>query len=592
MNGIAAYANQDMVPPGAIANIRGAADMLERFGREGDIYVVHAAEGETVVPMEVLNSSPNLKKMLFSQMEEMGLKPERYVVGNELNSLNPVTGKPEFFFKKLFKSIKGIFKKAAPILGAIAGTFLAGPLGAAIGGPLGPIIGSAAGAGIGSFAASKITGASTRDALRGAAFSAGTAGILRGFADFTKIGQNFSKGLDDLTGNVIGDSQEGLTGFFENLLSGPPTNLAPSLAASPFDPVVPLNRLPSPQIGSGTMVTIPPDVIKPPPLFQGSPIKTSQGNLFARNDFKPGSLGFSISDIAEEVGKGAPSELTALEGPLLTSKAAQGFFGTTPVTKTSLPSVISAEGAQPTVFGNVGTNALPLKSTTNLALPLKSTTNLPESLVDTYTFTQQPLRPTLVSDQLGSGRQALQTGDVRLGINQFQPDVAGTNQSVSPIADRSILERIKNVDIAGIPGHIAEFVTDAAKEQFEKNKLGLLAGGALGAANFLEAQAQQEAEKEAEERRLSRNRRISTAFDQGRNRFNFAGVNPDFQPRPVFAKKGGKIPSKGLGDIVPAMLEPGEFVMTRSAVTGAGNGSQKDGIKRMYSMMKDFEGRV
>ena len=74
MNGIAAYANQDMVPPGAIANIRGAADMLERFGREGDIYVVHAAEGETVVPMEVLNSSPNLKKMLFSQMEGDGIE--------------------------------------------------------------------------------------------------------------------------------------------------------------------------------------------------------------------------------------------------------------------------------------------------------------------------------------------------------------------------------------------------------------------------------------------------------------------------------------------------------------------------------------
>ena len=40
------------------------------------------------------------------------------------------------------------------------------------------------------------------------------------------------------------------------------------------------------------------------------------------------------------------------------------------------------------------------------------------------------------------------------------------------------------------------------------------------------------------------------------------------------------------------MLEPGEFVMTRNAVTGAGGGSQKDGIKRMYSMMRELEGRV
>ena len=92
MQGIAAYADNSIVPPGAITSIRKAADMLEGFGREGDIYVVHAAEGETVVPMEVLNSSPKLKAMLFQQMTDLGLEPERYIVGNELNSINPVTG--------------------------------------------------------------------------------------------------------------------------------------------------------------------------------------------------------------------------------------------------------------------------------------------------------------------------------------------------------------------------------------------------------------------------------------------------------------------------------------------------------------------
>ena len=33
-------------------------------------------------------------------MRDMGIEPERYVVGNELNSINPVTGQAEFFFKK------------------------------------------------------------------------------------------------------------------------------------------------------------------------------------------------------------------------------------------------------------------------------------------------------------------------------------------------------------------------------------------------------------------------------------------------------------------------------------------------------------
>ena len=37
------------------------------LGRYEDTYIVHAAEGETVVPMEVLDQNPVLKKRLFKQ---------------------------------------------------------------------------------------------------------------------------------------------------------------------------------------------------------------------------------------------------------------------------------------------------------------------------------------------------------------------------------------------------------------------------------------------------------------------------------------------------------------------------------------------
>ena len=47
-----------------------------------------------------------LKQMLFTQMEDMGIEPERYIVGSELNSINPITGQPEFFLKKIFKKIR------------------------------------------------------------------------------------------------------------------------------------------------------------------------------------------------------------------------------------------------------------------------------------------------------------------------------------------------------------------------------------------------------------------------------------------------------------------------------------------------------
>ena len=107
------------------------------LGRYEDTYMVHAAEGETVVPMEVLDQNPVLKKRLFKTMIEMGIEPGRYIVGNELNSKNPVTGQPEFFLKKIINRVKkaaaDISGYAAPIIGAMYGA----PAGALAGGILG-----------------------------------------------------------------------------------------------------------------------------------------------------------------------------------------------------------------------------------------------------------------------------------------------------------------------------------------------------------------------------------------------------------------------------------------------------------------------
>ena len=61
-------------PDSGIAKFKKAADMMADFGRNGDTYIVHAAEGETVLPMEVLDKNPKLKKMIFKQMEDMGYR--------------------------------------------------------------------------------------------------------------------------------------------------------------------------------------------------------------------------------------------------------------------------------------------------------------------------------------------------------------------------------------------------------------------------------------------------------------------------------------------------------------------------------------
>ena len=63
--------------------------------------------------------------------------------------------------------------------------------------------------------------------------------------------------------------------------------------------------------------------------------------------------------------------------------------------------------------------------------------------------------------------------------------------------------------------------------------------------------------------------------------------------KPGFTRRDGAImPYEGGGkvDDVPAMLTAGEFVLTKDAVKGLGNGNQNLGIQRAYDMMGNLEG--
>ena len=184
---------------------------MANFGRHGDDTVAHVETGELIVPRALIENNPKLKESIFNHLRELGVEdPERYVVGESKNSLNPTTGLPEFFFKKLFRSVskvaKGVgkaLKKAAPILLPIVLAMT----------PLGPIYGAALGSGIGTL----VQGGSTEDALKsaliagasGAAYAGmtgGTAGISKALANpMGRIGQT-ATGF----GNTF--SGEGFTG--------------------------------------------------------------------------------------------------------------------------------------------------------------------------------------------------------------------------------------------------------------------------------------------------------------------------------------------------------------------------------------------
>lgn len=76
---------------------------MARYGRNGDTMMAHVAPGEMVVPREVLQRSPNVARGLGQAFRDAGADPLRYTVGAGQNSINPITGEREFFWKELWE---------------------------------------------------------------------------------------------------------------------------------------------------------------------------------------------------------------------------------------------------------------------------------------------------------------------------------------------------------------------------------------------------------------------------------------------------------------------------------------------------------
>ena len=183
-----------------IANFDSIARRMASYGRHGDDTVAHVETGELVIPKALIQGNDKLKESIFDHLRELGVEdPERYIVGSGENSINPETGLPEFFFKKIFraakkavssvaravkKTIKGvgkILKKAAPILLTIGLT----PF-------VGPVYAGAISGGIGSL----LNGGNLKDALRTAALGGVTGAIGAG------ISGSLSGGVSGAISNV------------------------------------------------------------------------------------------------------------------------------------------------------------------------------------------------------------------------------------------------------------------------------------------------------------------------------------------------------------------------------------------------------
>jgi hypothetical protein len=183
-----------------IAQFSEVGKKMANFGRYGDDTVAHVETGELIVPRALIEKNPALKESIFSHLRELGVEdPERYVVGESKNSLNPTTGLPEFFFKKLFKSVskiaKGVgkaLKKAAPLIIPMALNYFAPGLG--------QVYSAALGAGIGTL----VQGGSIKDAFKSALVGGATGAISAGFS-----GPN--SGIEGFGQNIAADVSMGTT---------------------------------------------------------------------------------------------------------------------------------------------------------------------------------------------------------------------------------------------------------------------------------------------------------------------------------------------------------------------------------------------
>ena len=197
--------------PSGINSMTDVGNRMAGMGRNGDSELVHMKTGEIAVSPDLLEENPRLANELTQAFDRSNVDMDRYTVGSEANSINPMTGQREFFLKKLVKGIKKIFKAVAPMIIPVALNFFAPGLGTVASGALG--------AGIGTLA----QGGSLKDAFKSAIFGGFAGGVT------AAAGLGGPKGATTKMGRAFGTMSGEFEGsIFNPTLSPVATTVAPA----------------------------------------------------------------------------------------------------------------------------------------------------------------------------------------------------------------------------------------------------------------------------------------------------------------------------------------------------------------------------
>jgi hypothetical protein len=271
---------------------------------------VHASEREMMVPREVVENNPQLRRQIMQSIAAEGADPNAYIVGNDANSINPMTGQREFFLKKLIKGIKNVVKKVAPIVLPVALNFLFPGMGAVAAGALGSGIGTL------------IQGGNIKDAFRSALIGGAAGGLYSGISG-AMSGQGFMAGV-----------RQGLTGtpgmrFFElnpsvrNIFTGGAQAAAPAAGAPAAAPTPSGAPSPAPVAADAprTLGQRVQDFIMPKPAMTTAQLAQEAGRIAAANPR------LDPNTIYESLVSSQPSAMARFAKPALLAGGAAALAG-------------------------------------------------------------------------------------------------------------------------------------------------------------------------------------------------------------------------------------------------------------------------
>jgi hypothetical protein len=523
--------------PAGINSMSEVANRMAQMGRGGDSFVVHASEREMMVPREVVENNPALRRQIMESIAAEGGDPEAYIVGNDANSINPMTGQREFSLKKFIRGVKKVFKKIAPIVLPIIGTMV-----------LGPIYGAAAG----SAAATAIRGGSVKDVLKSAVIGGVTGGITAGISGAY---QGVQSGIGALPGakaalsaaisptNVFSNlgSRIADRGIF-NAYQGPDyAALAQSKAAATAEAAQAVQGAGGVQPAVAQSGTGAPNVVDKVVADDRTLLQRAKDILI-----KPNA---SQGEIVAEAGRIKADAL--LKGITLSSEMALNL-----ATKALNPGLISKYAGLALAGGA-------------LAAAGGAFTPPPQEDI-TDTVFQPPTQEEIDANRLFADGvpDPIQYAPSDLLIAppvQYAP----SDLLIAPPVQYLPEDLLQQASFAPAPNYFEitppppfQPIQFAGMNSQDFMQQGQIQGGQ----NF--------------------------GFDRFGNPIQSVYAAAEGGAINGFPRRSGFISGPGTetSDSIPAMLSDGEFVMTAQAVRGLGGGSREKGVRKMYDMMRMFEG--